>query len=523
MAGKQAGKAENAHGEAPGGVETEIKLVGRSLDAPDLLDHPAVRALGPVETVSLRAVYLDTPDFALHRAAAALRVRAEGERFLLTLKSAGREGGLSRSETEVPVTGLEPDRDSLLVALPPDLASEVREAELRPVFRTEVERRKVLVDAAGGQIELALDKGTLFAGEHSEPINELELELKSGGTAALWRLARDLGAERGLRPSLLSKSARGYALAMGVPLAGAKSRIAGMKSGIDLDAALHRILHAAFLHLLENQPAAEDGRDVEGLHQFRVALRRLRALFKLMRDLGAGADLETLESQAKALMKPLNAARALDVFIGETLPDAASLLAEAGGADALKDHAERARREAYDRVRSAIAGPNAARFELELGAWIEERGWRSAASGEAPEMLARPAADFAASALKALHRKVLKRGRGFNDLPPPKRHKVRIAVKNLRYGADFFEPVLSPTKASKSFGRTLEEFQDRLGEANDLATLAETVRPLMTEALGLDGHTAAGAVLGWASARRQAEEDGLRAAWKTFKKLSMPW
>lgn len=518
----QDGKASD---KGEGGLEVEVKLVGAPIDAGDILADPSVLAAkqGEPETVMLRAVYFDTPDFSLQRAKAVLRVREEGDRFLVTAKTPGGTDSFARLEVEAPAPGLEPDRALLLACLPPKLAKEIGDAELRPVFRTGIERRKLMLATPAGKVELAIDQGQLLAGERSDPVAELELELKSGDAVAVWRLAQQLGGPRGLRPSLRSKGERGYALALDTPPAGVKSEPVALPSGISLDEALERILRSAFLHLLRNQPAAEDGRDAEGLHQFRVALRRLRALLKLLRDFGPNLQLEELRAGAKALMTRLNAGRALDVFLSELFPEAGTALNGFDGLDALEGKAKAAREEAYAEARKGVADPATGRFELSLGTWIEEKGWRSGASEKALGWLGEPAAAFAARAVGESQKRVLKRGKKFRRLSPPERHKVRIAAKNLRYVTDFFSAALEGEAKGKSFFRTLEALQDELGAANDLAGIADVVRPLLTPDLSMEGHVAGGAVLGWAAARLDAKQDGLHAAWKRFKKKPLPW
>ena len=43
--------------------------------------------------------------------------------------------------------------------------------------------------------------------------------------------------------------------------------------------------------------------------------------------------------------------------------------------------------------------------------------------------------------LSEQHAKVFKRGRRFKSLPPEERHRVRLAIKKLRYVADFLLPL----------------------------------------------------------------------------------
>lgn len=77
--------------------------------------------------------------------------------------------------------------------------------------------RKWLVAVDDSRIEIALDQGEVKAGEFAEPICELELELLSGDTRAVLKLANQLVSQTGLRQGSLSKAARGYHLAQGNP------------------------------------------------------------------------------------------------------------------------------------------------------------------------------------------------------------------------------------------------------------------------------------------------------------------
>ena len=50
---------------------------------------------------------------------------------------------------------------------------------------------------------------------------------------------------------------------------------------------------------------------------------------------------------------------------------------------------------------------------------------------------------------------MLKRGRHFKSLTPEKRHRLRIAVKKLRYHADFLLPLYGQRKSVKRFSDRL--------------------------------------------------------------------
>ncbi|MDB5440740.1 MAG: hypothetical protein JWM33_3167, partial [Caulobacteraceae bacterium] len=164
--------------------------------------------------IDLRAVYFDTPGAKLKAQGYSLRVRVEGEKTVQTLKWHDPDRPTDRREWEAPVAGQGLDLKRL-GSTPLAALLDWKLDQLSPVFTVEVERHVVIRRKGGSRIELAFDSGQIIAGVRSEPIAELELELKSGQVADLYALARDL-AKAGPQPMLFdSKSARGYALVEG--------------------------------------------------------------------------------------------------------------------------------------------------------------------------------------------------------------------------------------------------------------------------------------------------------------------
>jgi len=156
------------------------------------------------------------------------------------------------------------------------------EARLRPVFRTEVTRTQhILSPAAGATVELALDDGIVVSNGRSEPLSELEIELKRGPEEVLYRLGLDLLHAAPLSLLVESKAERGYRLHDGSRPAAAKAPPIVLDRDIRLYAAFRQIADSALGHLLANQPAALHGEEDEGIHQMRVAVRRLRSLLAL--------------------------------------------------------------------------------------------------------------------------------------------------------------------------------------------------------------------------------------------------
>jgi len=274
--------------------------------------------------------------------------------------------------------------------------------------------------------------------------------------------------------------------------------------------------------MMESQPAAEHGADPEGLHQYRVALRRLRSALDLARStVPDSSRMLRFRADARWLMSELNEARDWDVFVGETLPAVSGACPSVEGFPLLARAAEGRRLAAHERARAAIADQRTGLFQIDLGLWIEQKGWRASASSEAAEQFSRPARIPARERLEDLHRRVLKRGRRFEKLSPPDLHRLRIAVKKLRYGADFLHPLCAKGGDVRRLAAALSRLQDELGRANDLAVVDRLVHGLTRDGIPPKVRFAAGAVLGWTAGRLARKDDGA-AAWKAFRKLGPP-
>lgn len=184
--------------------EIELKFLPARADLDALM-----AALPPGEATvrAMTAIYYDTADRWLARHGFGLRVRRTGDRRIQTLKSAlGDDGG--RDEWEWPVSTDDPE-PTLLADTPAALPAG---AALVAQFTVSVSRRVRVVELVDACIEIALDDGEIEAGGRRETILELELELLSGASQALDRLADQLRAAVPLTPSTVTKAERGYRL-----------------------------------------------------------------------------------------------------------------------------------------------------------------------------------------------------------------------------------------------------------------------------------------------------------------------
>ncbi|MET4478962.1 CHAD domain-containing protein [Bradyrhizobium sp. F1.13.3] len=509
-------------GAAPAAGEIELKLL---VDA-DRMAHfnaapvIAANARNKGTRKHLKSVYYDTPERTLRRNGLSLRVRRSGARFVQTVKTDVVDDPLRRGEWEASVPSLAPDLALAMSFIPEKLRGHLEAQPLEAVFTADVHRHARLIDLPSGTVEIAFDRGELTAGDRSLPVSEIELELKSGSGSTIYEIALRL-AEHGLvKPSIRSKSARGFDLAADRPPAARRPRKLRLDPSVTLDEAFATILRSCFLHLLQSLPAAEDGRNPEGVHQLRVSLRRLRSALDLMRSVGALSNLDALRSEARWLAQDLSAARDWDVFRIETLPTIAKACPSVAGFDALGRAAAGRQSDAYRKAHDALEDRRCAIFLLGLGSWIETRGWRNDVAAEDLGQLAEPAVNFAQRILSEQYAKVLRRGRRFKSLSAEGLHRVRLATKRLRYLSEFLLPLFVDRKFARKFSRRLAGLQEQLGAFNDMAVTASLLDRLGAEP---EGAIAAAAIAGWQARASIGVQPALQSTWRDFTAARVPW
>jgi inorganic triphosphatase YgiF len=507
--------------------EFELKLSGQPEALETIFASSAIcdKATGRGVTRRLENVYYDTRDQRLRARGLAFRVRRHGRRYVQTLKSNDTEGLVSyRGEWETPLASSEPDLAVLPVGALEVLQGLVTPEELETQFTTRVRRRVRrirLIDQKGREslIEAALDSGTIETQGDRLPIAEIELELLEGSPDALYSLALELDKLAPLRIETRSKSALGYALASGQAPAWYKAGALDLDPDTTVEEAFRQILRSCVQHWCANEAAALDGRDPEGVHQLRVAIRRLRSAFSLFRHLVEREERRRLSGGAKRILGSFGPARDWDVLSTELLAPVSAARAGDPHLARLLEAAEVERRRGYEAVRAEIGSHAYTRYLLELRLWIEAGGWRERLTEQAAHWLERPIVAFADQVLAKRHRTARKLGRGFARLSAAERHRVRIALKKLRYACEFFEG-LYRKKGAKPYISSLKQMQDRLGHLNDVAVAEKLALALVdratTQAERESLHMAAGLVLGWYG--REAADAGqdVSEAWHRF-------
>jgi len=441
------------------GREIELKF---SCGPEDLVTILAAAPAGDDETRELISVYFDTQDLALQKAGASLRVREHMGRRVQTVK---RGRGLVREEHEAPIEGLAPDPAlEPLPSLLPDGAM------LKPAFNVRVSRRQRTFRYRAAEIELALDQGEVTGGDQRSPICEVELELKSGPSAALFALARDLAVAAPIYLTFDSKAARGQALVAGALPNTQPSKLA-LPGEATIGEAFQAIAHQALGQIAVNAAALRLEPELEAVHQLRVGARRLRSALSTFEPLLEGDRLDRLAREFRWLGQTCDAARNLDVFADETLGPAELAENPHAGLSALRKAVDAARQTAWAKAREAVACERFRILMIDAAAWIETGDWKYGVDAKAPlKPFARHALD---RHLKQLRKKGKKAWVGGDEA----RHHLRIQAKKLRYACDALASLYGEKATAKYLGR-LKDLQQALGALNDLATAEPLIASL---------------------------------------------
>jgi inorganic triphosphatase YgiF len=532
-------------------VETELKLLLPPDTAAGILRRPALRSLlaaapeaaamaeppaagaepeaepnlAGLHRQKLESTYYDTPDRWLSSHRMALRVRRIGRKRIQTLKvpAAGPDGLQNFREIEAEIAS---ERPVLAAVTDAKLSRRLEHGNvwrrLRPIFETRFQRAAFLTEHADSKIEVAVDLGFIVAGGRRLPIAEIELELKSGAPGALYELAEQLALQLAedfpIRLGAETKAGRGHALAEGREPAPHKAKPIVIPPDMSTEEAFVAIVNNCLDQLRANEEAVLSTEDDEAIHQFRVALRRLRAIVSAYRDLVDDDFQATISIDLRWMQRQFGPARDLDVLIAETLQPIHNRLRGQAAFDQLIGTAEAARTEARRAAHLAIENPRYISMLIQFYRHLHSGDWRRA-SGRA--RLGAPAGDFARPLLQSRHKRLMRLGARHRALPEPELHRLRILAKKMRYAAEAFHSLYKP-KPTRKYIASLTAIQDNLGSLNDAFVsrhlLSGLAQRLMIEhgMAAADANLLQGLVLGWQAARIDRDLGDFADVWRNF-------
>lgn len=245
-----------------------------------------------------------------------------------------------------------------------------------------------------------------------------------------------------------------------------------------------------------------------GIHQTRVALRRMRAAFSLFRNAAASEisarEMKALAGEAKWLAGECAPSRDLHVFLTETTGDVPASISRV---------AKRLARIHLERARIALSSARFDTFEASLSGFIDH----------VPNPLTGRLDSFGRAMLDKRARKVAKRGHKLASLDGERLHELRIAIKKLRYAATFLRPAFA-SRAGKSYIEATVRLQGALGSLNDHAVAAQMLADIEAAARSNEniGRVLAKLAKQAASGDKRRRRR-LKKAWQQFEKAERFW
>jgi triphosphatase len=471
----------------------------------------------------LVSVYFDTPKFKLRDKGLSLRVRHIGRKRLQTIKE-DRGEPLARREWEVKITSDEPDLSLASGTALESLVCKKLRRKLRPVFETSVQRTTIPLHWDNGRIELAIDRGRIKTAKRFKSISEIELELKGGDVRALVEIAKRLAQDLSVRYGVKSKAERGYELADNQDIEAACSEPITLGRDATVADGLKIIGLSCLRHFARNEEAVRDGNS-EGIHQMRVGLRRMRAAHSIFKQILQDPESENLNEDLKWLTEQLGPARDYDVFVKDSVVPLQKAEPDTPELGTLKSALQQRRMAGFARAKRAVESDRYRRIVVMASLWLAGGTWSTSSDELRRICRERPIKAFAAEILSQRTEKLVEKVKKLKSLDARHRHKLRIAVKKLRYATEFFAAPFRGTRSKhKEFVAVLKELQGALGKLNDIkihdSLSDEIVHSKKTSSRGDVGKETAFA-MGLLTGRERSEIKRLmKVAAKSGKQLS---
>ena len=223
-----------------------------------------------------------------------------------------------------------------------------------------------------------------------------------------------------------------------------------------------------------NENGVREG-SAEAVHQMRVGLRRLRAAFSIFGSILGQGEFDALKRELVWLTEQLAEARECDVLLQSRRRFEDATGAALGVEQELSEQLARRRERAFAVARGAVQVERFQRLIVSAAACLVSRADREGKGAE-------PAHHLARRILEHRRRRVLRGLARFEQLSEGERHKLRVRIKKLRYGTEFFATLFSRRdRRRKSFSRRLEALQDALGRLNDISVQRALARSLVDE------------------------------------------
>lgn len=467
-------------------------------------------ATGAEETRETDRTFYDTFDGLLHAERLEL-VHESGRLALVETDSSRERAGLVTSPPTGPL---------LAVELPAGPLREELEAvcgvrALLPLVHvhSRVRTLRVLGDEQKTVARMSLEEPKVISDSSSETLLRPRVRIVAvrGYEAEFDRLRRRLVSELGFKPAdqpLVDEAVRAAGELPG-----------GTPSKIKVSLAYNQRADEAAVHvlrrLLDVIEASIDGTvadiDTEFLHDFRVSIRRSRAVQRELKKVFPSAALERFREEFRWLQRATGDARDLDVYVLE-FEDYRAMVPDAMASEldplltVLRDHRAAAHREVGRVLRSYRTSRLLADWRSFLDRLV------SLPADDRPDAT-RPIGEVAGQRIRKVYGRMIKMGGAIDESSEPEvYHELRKKGKELRYLLELFGAALYPDDVVKPMVKALKALQDVLGQHQDREVQVATLRSLRDEVARLPGGAAAVMAMGVLVERLGEDERAARQA-----------
>ncbi|MGF1600063.1 MAG: CHAD domain-containing protein [Acidimicrobiales bacterium] len=488
--------------------EQEAKLaVDDDFEVPpldDVLCGLDAQVVAPVERV-VEDTYYDTADLRLLRWGCTLRHRKRSG-WTVKLPIGRTDRSVTRNEINLGGRAGKPPAEALRL-----VASFSRSAPIEAIARIATRRVAVPIRSADGVplVELTDDRVVTECGEKTTAFRQLEVELAPDADPTLLDRIVDGLLAGGAR---LEPDALKLVRALDRPTVGSPDVVV---PGLTKDPTARDVIHGAIARsvqqLLVELPRTRLGEEPEGIHQARVATRRLRSDLRTFKPLLDPAWAADLNPRLQVLAAHLGAVRDADVLhqlLRSVLDANPEIDGDAG--TAVLELLERQRHDALDALNQCLDHDDTSRLLDDLVAAAADPPTTPDADQPAKDQLP----PLVAKRWRHLRRAVAALDR---HPPAPALHEVRILAKRARYATEAIAPAFGTR--TRQFAKSLAALQDTLGDLNDgsvagrwLTTNADQLDPVAAFAAGRLAHQL-----------HHAPGDEWRGAWKAVERSRPRW
>jgi len=486
--------------------ERELKLAaGTDFRMPSIygLGGATVRRAPPERNAT---TYYDTQDLRLARWGASLRHRP-GEGWTVKLPAERNAPFLVRPEIVFEGNGGRPPAAAVEL-----VRGFVRDEELRVRVRmTTIRRRTGLHDSGGRLIGGVVDDAVSVLDDGGPPSSFRELEVEIGDEmtpALLDALVERLRQAGAGSPDQTAKYIR--ALSDQAPLT-PEVPVSDLAAEATAGDVVRHAIALSVIRLILHDPVVRLDVDPEGVHQARVATRRLRSDLRTFRSLIEQDFATAVRDELGWLAAILGEVRDGDVLLERLRGRAAELPEEErAGTHAVLATLEQDRNAAHARLLETFGSTR----------YVEllERLVRAANAPAVLEIADAPALDVVPALVRRPWHKLAKRVKALNESPSDGQlHEIRIRTKRVRYAAEAVAPIVG--KQARGFARAAAGLQEALGELNDAVVAAKWLDDWRKHGREPGASRAAEAL----AASERAGAAHLRAGWHSaWEKLAAP-